>query len=66
MFGTLNPSGGFFLWLILSLLTWGIPIVLVVWVIRTLNGMLATQREMVEQLRLVAQQGTASSDRKVP
>jgi hypothetical protein len=44
----LNPEYGYMAWIVITALAWGIPIILAVWFVRTLNAMLAAQRDIVE------------------
>lgn len=47
----------FLLSALMVLVVWGIPISIAVWFIRTVNAIAAVQRAMLEQLRVIAQQG---------
>ena len=54
MFGHLDPSGGFFVWILVMIITWATPLILLVWLIRSVNAMVAAQRQIAEQLRIIA------------
>ncbi|MDQ6738515.1 MAG: hypothetical protein M3Z30_12545 [Gemmatimonadota bacterium] len=52
-------------WGVFSIAIWAIPLIFAIWLIRTLTGMLEAQRAIVEQLRLIAQQGRVTGDARV-
>ena len=52
-------------WGVFSIAIWAMPVFFAIWLIITLTRMLQAQRDMVEQLRLIAQQGRITGDARV-
>jgi len=48
VFGHLDPSGGFFVWILVMIITWATPLILLVWLIRSVNADFASKREPQE------------------
>jgi hypothetical protein len=41
-------------WLVIMVITWAIPLLLLVWLIRSVNAMVAAQKQIAEQLAIIA------------
>ena len=54
MFGQLAPGAGMAAWLVIMVITWAIPLLLLVWLIRSVNAMVAAQKQIAEQLAIIA------------
>ncbi len=57
MFANAASGGMVVIWFAFMIIAWMVPLFLFVWFIRTLNAMLAAQREIAEQLRIMTRNG---------
>ena len=53
MFGQ-SAGSGFAWWILLTIATWAMPLLLLVWLIRSVNAMVAAQRQIAEHLAIIA------------
>ena len=52
--GVLQPNAGFGIWIAIMIASWVIPLILLIWLIRSVNAMVAAQRQIAEHLKLIA------------
>jgi hypothetical protein len=54
VFGHLDPSAGFMSWSAITIVSWAVPLIVLVWPIRSVNAMVVAQRQVADHLRLIA------------
>jgi hypothetical protein len=54
VFGHLDPSAGFVAWIAIMIVSWAVPLIVLAWLIRSVNAMVVAQRQIADHLRLIA------------